>query len=43
MKTAMHRLRARYRELYREEIAKLVGGPNEVDAEIQHLFRTLEG
>lgn len=43
VKTAMHRLRARYRELYREEIAKLVGGPNEVDAEIQHLFRTLEG
>lgn len=42
VKTAMHRLRARYRELYREEIALLVGGANEVDAEIQHLFRTLE-
>jgi hypothetical protein len=28
--------------LYREEIALLVGGPGEVEAEIQHLFRTLE-
>ena len=42
VKTAMHRLRARYRALYREEIALLVGGPGEVEAEIQHLFRTLE-
>lgn len=43
VKVAMHRLRGRFRELYREEIAALVGGPEEVDAEIQHLFRTLEG
>jgi RNA polymerase sigma-70 factor (ECF subfamily) len=42
VKTAMHRLRARYRELYREEIAAQVGSPEEVEAEIQHLFRTLE-
>jgi RNA polymerase sigma-70 factor (ECF subfamily) len=42
VKTAMHRLRARYRELYRQEIAALVGGADEVEAEMQHLFRTLE-
>lgn len=42
VKTAMHRLRTRYRELYRGEIGLLVGSAGEVEAEIQHLFRTLE-
>lgn len=41
IKTSMHRLRARFRELYREEIAVLVGEPEEVDDEIRHLFQTL--
>lgn len=43
VKTAMHRLRARYRELYRHEIAALVSGPDEVEAELRELFHTLEG
>ena len=42
VKTAMHRLRGRFRELYRQEIAAVVAGPEEIEAEIQHLFRTLE-
>ena len=41
IKTSMHRLRARFRDLYRDEIAALVGSPEEVDAEIRHLFQTL--
>ncbi|MGB0580740.1 MAG: RNA polymerase sigma factor [Limisphaerales bacterium] len=41
IKTSMHRLRARFRDLYREEISTLVGGTDEVDDEIRHLFQTL--
>lgn len=41
IKTSMHRLRTRFRELYREEIASLVGSPDEVDDEIRHLFRSV--
>lgn len=37
----MHRLRARFRELLRAEIAELVASPSEVDDEIAHLIRTL--
>jgi RNA polymerase sigma factor (sigma-70 family) len=35
---AVHRLRLRYRELVRQEIAHTVGDPGEIDDEIQHLF-----
>lgn len=43
IKTSMHRLRARFRSVYREEIAAMVGGQEEVDDEIRHLFQTLGG
>jgi RNA polymerase sigma-70 factor (ECF subfamily) len=41
VKTAVHRLRRRYRELLREEIGQTVGDPNEIDDEIRHLFECL--
>jgi RNA polymerase sigma factor (sigma-70 family) len=40
-RVAVHRLRKRYRELFREEIAQTVAGPEEVAAEIQHLLVVL--
>ena len=40
-KTAAHRLRRRYRELLREEIAQTVASPEEVDDEIRSLFEAL--
>lgn len=41
VKTAVHRLRKRYRELVREEIAGTLDGPQEVEAEMRYLFRVL--
>jgi RNA polymerase sigma factor (sigma-70 family) len=41
VKVAMHRLRARYGELLREEIAKTVSTPDEVDQELKHLIEVL--
>lgn len=41
VKTAAHRLRRRYRELLREEIAETVASPEEVDDEIRSLFEAL--
>jgi RNA polymerase sigma-70 factor (ECF subfamily) len=38
---AVHRLRQRYRHLIRAEIAATVASPQEVDAEMRHLFRAL--
>lgn len=38
VKMAMQRLRARYRSLLREEIAKTVASPEDVEAELRHLF-----
>jgi RNA polymerase sigma-70 factor (ECF subfamily) len=40
VKVAAHRLRARYREMLRGEIAKTVSRPEEVEEEIRHLFAT---
>jgi RNA polymerase sigma-70 factor (ECF subfamily) len=37
----VHRMRPRYRELFREEIAHTVASPNEIDEETRHLFRLL--
>ncbi len=39
----VHRLRRRYRELVREEIAHTVSRPVEIDEEMRHLFRVLGG
>jgi len=41
LKVAVHRLRGRYRELLRAEIAKTVETPGEVDEELQHLIAVL--
>jgi RNA polymerase sigma-70 factor (ECF subfamily) len=40
-RVAVHRLRRRYRELFREEIARTVAGPGEVEAELRHLIAVL--
>lgn len=40
VKTAVHRLRARYREILRMEIGKTVSAPDEIEAELRHLFST---
>lgn len=42
-KTAIFRMRRRYAELIREQIAETVGSAAEVEAEIQHLIRVLAG
>lgn len=41
VKVAVHRLRQRYRELLRAEIAETVADPGEVDEEIRNLFAAL--
>jgi RNA polymerase sigma-70 factor (ECF subfamily) len=41
VKQAVHRMRRRYRELFREEIAQTVAGPGEVEDELKHLFAVL--
>jgi RNA polymerase sigma-70 factor (ECF subfamily) len=41
VKAAVHRLRRRYRELLREEIADTVASPEEVEGEIHYLFTCL--
>jgi RNA polymerase sigma factor (sigma-70 family) len=43
VKVAAHRLRGRYRELLREEIANTVAGPEEVEEELRELFAALSG
>jgi RNA polymerase sigma-70 factor (ECF subfamily) len=43
VKQAVHRMRRRYRELFREEIAQTVAGPAEVEDELRHLFAVLSG
>lgn len=40
---ALHRLRKRFRELFREEIAQTVAAPCEVEEEIRHLMAALAG
>jgi len=41
VKVAVHRLRLRYRELLRAEIANTVASAEEVEAEMRHLFNVL--
>lgn len=41
VKQAVHRMRRRYCDLFREEIAQTVAGPDEVDDELKHLFAML--
>ena len=42
VRTAVHRLRRRYTEVIREEIAATVADPGEVDDEIRFLLAALE-
>src|SRR5437667_1881708 len=42
VKVAAHRLRKRYRELLRQEVAQTVADENEVEDEMRSLFRSLE-
>ena len=43
VRVAAHRLRRRYREVLRAQIADTVSSPDQVDEEIQHLMRALSG
>ena len=43
LKSAVHRMRLRYRELVREEVAHTVNAPAEVEAEIRHLIAVVSG
>jgi RNA polymerase sigma factor (sigma-70 family) len=40
---AVHRVRKRFREVFREEITQTVAAPEETDAEIRHLLAALSG
>ena len=41
VKVAVSRLRQQYRERLREEVAKTVARPEDVDGELRHLLRVL--
>jgi len=43
LKVAIHRLRKRYRELFRQEIADTVADPAAVESELRHLAAVLTG
>jgi len=40
-RVAVHRLRKRFREIYREEISQTLGESAELDAEMRHLAAAL--
>ena len=41
VKVAVHRLRRRFRDLVRDEIAQTLSSPEEIDDELQHLFASV--
>ena len=41
LRTSLHRLRQRYREFLRMEVANTVSNPSEVDDELRYLYRLL--
>jgi RNA polymerase sigma factor (sigma-70 family) len=41
VRSAIHRMRRRYGELFRAEIAQTVTGPSEIEAELRHLLAVL--
>jgi RNA polymerase sigma-70 factor (ECF subfamily) len=43
LRVAVHRLRRRFRELFRLEIAQTVASPAEIDSELRHLLAALGG
>jgi hypothetical protein len=38
---AVHRLRRRFREIFRDAIAQTVSSPDEIDDEVRHLLAVL--
>jgi len=43
LRVAVHRLRQRYGELFRDEIAHTVASPDEIEDEVRHLLSVLSG
>jgi RNA polymerase sigma factor (sigma-70 family) len=43
LRVTAHRMRQRYRELLREEIAETVDSPDEIDSEIRYLMQVVSG
>lgn len=43
LRVAAHRMRQRYREILREEIAQTVSGPEEIEDEIRYLLQVVSG
>jgi hypothetical protein len=41
VKTHVHRLRQRYREIVRREVARTVSAPHEIEEELRHLCKVL--
>ena len=41
VKTHVHRLRLRYREIVRREVARTVSAPHEIDEELRYLYTVL--
>lgn len=41
VRVAVHRLRRRFRELFREEVAQTVATPEDIDDELRHLLKAL--
>jgi RNA polymerase sigma-70 factor (ECF subfamily) len=41
VKSAVFRMRRRYHELVREEVAGTVSSPSEIDAELRHLIAVM--
>jgi RNA polymerase sigma-70 factor (ECF subfamily) len=41
VKTYVHRLRLRYREIVRREVARTVSAPHEIDEELRYLYTVL--
>jgi len=42
VKVAVHRMRRRYRDVLREEVAQTVNTPEEIDGEIRDLFAAFQ-
>ena len=43
LKVAVHRLRKRFRDLIRDEIAQTVSSPEEIEDELKHLWSSVSG
>jgi RNA polymerase sigma-70 factor (ECF subfamily) len=41
LRVGIHRLRKRFREVFRQEVAQTVAAPTEIDSEMRHLMAAL--